>query len=307
MLSRKAIGVSLSSSGVSFARLLGPSSAPGLERMSRKAFPAGVLRFSTRDKNIHNTALFRETLREACNALLCPARRVFLSLPDNVGRVLILDVEERFRSRSEALDILRWKLKKKIPCESPDLHLDYQQLAVRDNGARVVMAVMVSRAVIEQYEEIFAAAEIIPARIDLDCFNLCRLFEKRLAVCGDFALVSHFASSLGMMFFSKGILEFVRLRDVTGSKEPCATFHKEIKCTMLAYRERFHNQDMHNVFYVAPPAEADEFRNIVRDASGCEPVQLETRAAIAIPENIRSDQESLFFSSAAIGAALQGL
>jgi len=307
MFSRKSIGVSLSSDGVAFARLIGPASSPRLERVSRRSFPSGTLRFSLREKNILNAALFHETLREARNSLLCPARRVFLTLPDTVGRVLLLDVEERFRSRSEALDILRWKLKKKIPFESSEIHLDYQNLATRDSGAQVVMVVLVARSVIEQYEDALAATGIIPVRIDLDSFNLYRLFEKRLAAHDDFAIISRFASSLGMAFFSGGIPEFLRMRDVSGIHSLDTTVHNEIKCTMLAYRDRFQGRDTSTVYCVAPPRAAEEFRDIVRGVFRCESVQLETRTAIATAENVPSDQESLFPFSTAVGAALRGL
>jgi type IV pilus assembly protein PilM len=307
MFSRKPIGVSLSSTGVAFAQLSGPASAPRLERVSRCSFPPDVLRVSLRDKNILNTALFTETVKEAHNILLCRDGKVFLTLPDTVGRVLLLDVEERFKSRSEALDILRWKLKKKIPIDSSEAHLDYQQLATRENGDTVVLVVLVARSVIEQYEEALNTVGIVPFGIELDCFSLYRVFENRLAALDDFALVSRFASSLGILFFSGGKPEFIRIRDCMGMDTLDATVHNEIKCSMLAYRDRFQEREVRNVFYVAPPNVAKDFSEIVRDALRCEPVLLETRSAIAAVENIPSDQESLFPFSTAIGAALRGL
>jgi type IV pilus assembly protein PilM len=307
MFSRKSIGVSLSSNGVAFAELSGSASAPRLERVSQRSFPTDVLRFSLREKNILDTALFAETVREAHNILLCRAGRVFLTLPDTVGRVLLLDVEERFKSRSEALDILRWKLKKKIPFDISEAHLDYQLLATRDNGGTVVLIVLVARSVIEQYEEALNSVGIVPVGIDLDCFNLYRVFENRLAAFDDFALVSRFASSLGIVFFSGGKPEFIRIRDFMGMHALDATVHNEINCSLLAYRDRFQEREMRNVFYIAPPQIAKDFSKIVRDALGCEPVLLETRSTISAEENVPSDQESLYPFSTAIGAALRGL
>jgi type IV pilus assembly protein PilM len=307
MFSRKSIGVSFSSTGVAFAQLRGPASAPRLERVSQRSFPTDVLRFSLREKNILDTAIFSETVREAHNSLLSRSGRVFITLPDTVGRVMLLDVEERFKSRSEALDILRWKLKKKVPFDISEAHLDFQQLATSDNGGTVILVVMVARAVIEQYEEALNSAGIVPVGIDLDCFNLYRVFENRLVAFDDFALVSRFASSLGIMFFSGGRPEFIRIRDFLGMHALDATVHNEIKCSMLAYRDRFKEREVRNVFYIAPPQVAKDFREIVRDAMGCEPVLLETRSTIFAEENIPSDQESLYPFSTAIGAALRDL
>lgn len=307
MFSRRSIGVSVSSTGVACARLVGPASAPILDRVSWRPLPSGVLRFSLREKNILNAALFHETVREARNSLLCPASRVYLTLPDSVGRILLMDVEERFRSRAEAIDILRWKLKKMIPFESSEVHLDYQCLTTRDNGTQAVMVALVARTVIEQYEDAFAAAGIIPVRVDLDCFNLHRLFENRLSAHGDFVLVSRFAASLGMMFFSGGIPEYIRLREMPAGHAPDATVHNEIKCTMLSYRERFRKDDARAVFCLAPPQWADGFIDIARDALRCEPALLETRTAVSAAKDVPSDQESLFPFTTAIGAALRGM
>jgi type IV pilus assembly protein PilM len=307
MFSRKPIGVSLSSTGVAFVQLSGHASAPRLERLSRCTFPPDVLRLSLRDKNIQNTSLFTETVKEAHNILLCRAGKVFLALPDSVGRVLLLDVEERFKSRSEALDFLRWKLKKRIPIDISEAHLDYQQLATRENGDTVVLVVLVARSIIEQYEEALNTAGIVPVGIELDCFSLYRVFENHLAAHDDFALVSRFASSLGILFFSGGKPEFIRIKDCTGMDTLDTAVHNEIKCSMLAYRDRFQERKVRSVFYIAPPNVAKDFSEIVRDALGCEPVQLETRSAISAVENIPSDQATLFPFSTAIGAAIRGL
>ena len=98
--------------------------------------------------------------------LLYSGTRLSVTLPDTVGRIMMLDVEGRFKSRAEGLDIIRWKLKKSMPFDVADTHLDYQQLTVRENGDMALMVALVLAPVISQYEELLVAAGFMPSRID---------------------------------------------------------------------------------------------------------------------------------------------
>ena len=307
MFARESTAVSFSSAGVAFARVAGPPSAPRLERVSFRPLPTGVLRFSLREPNILDAETVAASLVEARNALLCRVGRVFVTVPDTVGRVLLLDVEERFSSRSEGLDILRWKLEKKLPFSGADIHLDFQQLATRDNGSRVVLVALALRDVVRQYEEVLASAGLAPSHIDFNCFNLCRLFEQRFACHEEYALLFSFSASLGMLFFSQGSLVCIRIKELGGDRPMKDRLHKEIRCSFLSYRDRYPERAIRQVFCIASPPTAPELCRVARDVLECEPVLLEAKGAVAPREGVPLDQGSLFPFSAAIGAAFRGL
>src|SRR6185369_1118292 len=134
LFSRTSLGVEINPSGVAFALLGGSSASPRLERVSYGPLAPGCLRVSLREANILDPQSFSDTLRSAHNLLLHNGTRLSVTLPDTVGRILMLDIEGRFKSRAEGLDIIRWKLKKNLPFDLADTHLDYQQLSVRENG-----------------------------------------------------------------------------------------------------------------------------------------------------------------------------
>ena len=98
----------------------------------------GTIHVSLREQNILDPKVFISQLKDAYNMLLYRGTRLSVTLPDTVGRVMLLDVEGRFKSRTEGLDIIRWKLKKSMPFDVADTHLDYQQLTVRENGSHGV-------------------------------------------------------------------------------------------------------------------------------------------------------------------------
>jgi type IV pilus assembly protein PilM len=307
MFSRKSLGVSISSSAVSFVRVGGSSSAPLLEAVSSRSLSPGTMRPSMRELNILNPQGFVIALQEARNSLFCRGKYVSVSLPDSVGRVMLLDMEERFKNRTEGLDILRWKLKKKLPFDVADAHLDFQQIATRENGDMVVLVVLAFRPVISQYEEIFSAAGLVPTLIDLNCFNLSRVFEQRLATFTDYALLTYFDSHLGIMFFSKGKPEFIRIRELAGDDTKFDAVHKDVRYSFLSYKARFPEREFRDVFCIAPLQVAKSICGVARDALGCEPVLLDTKSAIKLRGKDLSIPEPLFPFTSAIGTAIRAL
>jgi type IV pilus assembly protein PilM len=267
----------------------------------------GAVRVSLREPNILDPQLFSDTVRNAHNLLLHAGTRLSITLPDGVGRIMMIDVEGRFKSRAEGLDIIRWKLKKNIPFDMADTHLDYQQLKVRENGDMALMVALVSRAVIGQYEELLVSAGFTPARIDFNSFNLYRTFESRLAPQDDVALISFYDGTLSILVFADGVLEFQRIKDLTGSRGVDSRIYMEINSSLMVYRDRFPDRAVHHVSCIAPPDVAGEFCGMVAEATGCAPTLLEVKAVVKPADTAPADQASLFPYTTAIGAALRSL
>jgi type IV pilus assembly protein PilM len=219
----------------------------------------------------------------------------------------MLDVEGRFKSRAEGLDIIRWKLKKNIPFEIADTHLDYQQLKVRENGDMALMIALVSRAVIGQYEELLVSAGFTPARIDFNSFNLYRAFESRLEPQDDVTLISFYEGTLSILVFAEGVLEFQRNKDLSGSRGVDSRVYMEINSSLMVYRDRFPERTIQHVSCVAPPDVAGEFCAMVAEAVGFAPTLLEVKTIVKPADTAPADQEALYPYTTAIGAALRSL
>lgn len=307
MFARKSLGVEIKPSGVSFALLGGTASAPRLERVAYAPMMPGAVRVSLRDLNVLEPQAFCDAVRNAHNLLLHNGTRLSITLPDAVGRIMMLDVEGRFKSRAEGLDIIRWKLKKNIPFDIADTHLDYQQLQIRENGDMSLMVALVSRAVIGQYEELLVSAGFTPARIDFNAFNLYRAFESRLAHQDDVVLISFYDSTLSILAFADGILEFQRIKDLAGSRGVDSRVYMEINSSLMVYSERFPDRKVQQITCIASPSVAAEFCGMVAEVTGCVPTLLEAKAVVKPADTAPADQESLFQYTTAIGAALRSL
>jgi len=307
MFQRKSLGLEISPTGVAFALLGGTAASPRLERACYRALVPGTVRLSLREANILDLPAFVARLKDAHNTLLYRGTHLALTLPDAVGRILLLDVEGRFKSRGEALDIIRWKLKKSMPFDISDSHLDYQQLRLRENGDMALLVTLVSRTVIGQYEEVLCEAGFTPARIDLNIFNLYRTFERLLTSREDMALVSFFDGMLGVMIFSEGVPEFVRIKDLSGVTLVDGRVYMEIDSSFLVYRERLPEWLPRHVACIAPPDMARDFCGMVAEITGVEPVLLETKSMVTPSDSAPADQKTLFPFTPAIGAALRSL
>lgn len=307
LFSKKSLGVEISPSGVAFALLSGQAASPRLERISYRPLAPGTVRLSLREPNIVDPQAFASRMKDAYNTLLYRGTRLSLTLPDAAGRILLLDVEGRFKSRSEGLDIIRWKLKKSMPFDIADSHLDYQMLRVRENGDMSLLVALVSRTVIGQYEELLTEAGFVPARIDFNIFNLCRTFHQRLAFLEEGALVSFYDGILGIMVFSGGLPEFVRIKDLSVASVVDSRVYMEINSSFLVFRERFPEQVLRQVVCIAPPDMARDFCGMVAEVTGSEPILLETKSVVIPSDAAPADQESLFPFTSAIGAALRSL
>jgi type IV pilus assembly protein PilM len=307
LFARKSLGVEINPSGVAFALLGGSASSPRLERVAYAPMASGAVRVSLREPNILDPQSFSDAVRGAYNLLLHNGTRLSITLPDAVGRIMMLDVEGRFKSRAEGLDIIRWKLKKNIPFDIADTHLDYQQLSVRENGDMALMVALVSRAVIGQYEELLVTAGFTPARIDFNSFNLYRAFEGRLAPQDDVTLISFYDGTLSILVFAEGVLEFQRIKDLSGSHGVDSRVYMEINSSLMVYRDRFPERVVQHVSCIASPDVAREFCSMVAEATGCAPTLLEVKSVVKPADTAPADQESLFPYTTAIGAALRSL
>lgn len=307
LFSRTSTGVEISPGKVSCALAGGTAGSPRINKVACASFPVDTLRVSIREQNILDPEGFVQAVRSAHNLLLSPGQKVSVTLPDSVGRIMLLDLEGRFKSRGEALDLIRWKLKKSIPFDLADTHLDYQQLSVRENGDLALLVALVSRTVISQYEDLLTKAGLTPARIDFNSFNLCRAFERRLALSDDYMLITLYDGTLGIMAFSQGSPEFIRIKDLGAGVAAGNRVFMEIKSSLLTCKERFPDRLHQTVFCVAAPDIAQNFLEMVGEASGLTPALLEIKAVVTPGDSAPGDQESLFPYTAAIGAALRSL
>jgi type IV pilus assembly protein PilM len=306
LFSSNPVGVEISQSGVACALISGSAANPRVERVAQTPFSPQTLQVSLREQNVLEPDAFVAGLKSAFNLLLCKTSRISVSLPDSSCRIMLLDLEGRFKSRSEALDLIHWKLKKSIPLDSADTLLDYQQIAVRENGDLALLVSLASRTVISQYEDLITKAGLSPAGIDCNMLSICRLFDRRMSLQEDCILISFYKSTLLIVIFIQGIPEFIRSKDLSGTLATDSRVYMEINSSLLVYKERFPEHQPKTVFCVAAQDVLQSFQELIAEATGLTPTVLETKGSVVPGNSAPGDEARLFPFSAAIGAALRG-
>lgn len=305
--SRSAVGMEITQHGVRMAVVGGKKSRPKLLAQEITEFPSGTIRLVHREPNVVEPVLFVRQVKEAYLKLLHPSGLVSVSLPDACGRVTLLDLETRFKSRDEGCDIIRWKLKKSLPFDVNDIHLDYQVLREKENGEISVLVAIISRQVVGQYEELLMEAGIQPNRIDFTSFNLYRLYSSRIAMSESCLFVACHENVLSILVFQQGILEFYRAKELPGSDPDMNRVYMETNSSLLFYRDKNPGREFREAFCLAPSGDGEMFRTVIAEACGVEPFMLLPDTFVDKPGSTVRDGVELAPLAAALGAATRNL
>ncbi|HTP64007.1 MAG TPA: pilus assembly protein PilM [Geobacteraceae bacterium] len=307
LFSKKALGLEICHDGARIALVEGRKAAPLLAAFGSASFPADTMRFSMRESNVLNPAAFVAAIRELHLRLLTKVRRVSVSLPDATGRAMLLDVETRFRSRQEGIDIIRWKLKKNFPFDINEIHLDYQVAGVGETGEITLLVALISRQVVRQYEDLLLEAGLEADQIDFTTFNLYRLFAQRLELAESSTLITCHGGSLGVLIFHDGRLEFCRVKELSaGSLEPNRVF-REINSSFLVFKEKYPAHIPTEAFCVHTGDDTEAFCALIAEATGLEPVLLDVERAVDRGNSSSPDKKTLRTLASALGAAARSL
>ena len=304
---RKAIGLELCQEGARFVLVSGKRSQPQLDEFRVAAFAPDTVKLSYREPNVLNQGAFVAAIRENYLQLLTGVKKVAVSIPDVAGRVILLDLETRFKDKNEGADIIRWKLKKSFPFNVNEMHLDYQILQEKETGEISALVSLVARQVITQYEDLLGEAGLEPNRIDFTTFNLYRLFASRLELVENVAFVVAYGGMFSILVFSGGELVFYRSKELPEGSRDTTRFFREINSSFLVFQEKHTGQVIDEVYCLCSPNKAAELAAMVGEATGRDPLLLDAGRFISLRSGLVGDQAITHLLNAAIGAATRNL
>jgi type IV pilus assembly protein PilM len=307
LFARNALGIEIAQDGLKMALVGGKKGALRLDAFGIAPFPADTMRFSLKEPNVLNPEAFVAKVRETYLLLLGKTTRVSLSLPDAAGRVVILDLETRFRSRHEGADIIRWKLKKSFPFDVQEAHLDFQVLQEKDTGEISVLAALVSQQVVHQYEDLLVEAGLQPNNIDFTTFNMYRLFAERFDLSDDYVFLAFHSGVVSVLIFTAGVISFYRAKEMPGGPFDANRLFREISSSLLVYQEKESARPLKEVYYVVAREQRDAFHSVVSEATGLEPVWLDVGRLVSSGAGVSADGSAFHSLTGALGAAMRNL
>jgi type IV pilus assembly protein PilM len=303
---KSAIGIEITPFGIKAVLMHGRRAMPILDRYSSTPFQSEVIKCSLRDPNVLDAAAFVAATRESVNSLLSRESRVSVSLPDQSGRVLLVDLESTFKTKQEGIDLIRWKLKKSFPFPVQDAQLDFVFIEEKVSGELTVLVSCISQSILHQYEELLLQAGVEPYQIDFSSFNLFQLFAPRFTLGERKAFMSWFGGVLSMLVFHEGKMYFCRTKEIFGDRMDVNRIYREINSSMLVYRTKNPGFTLQDVFCFSTLEDSEAFTTVVGEATGLEPFQLDIAKTVELAEP-KPDRFSLVNLAAATGAAVRTL
>jgi type IV pilus assembly protein PilM len=304
---RKAFGIEICRDGARLVYITGQPHSPVMAAYQEVSFPPGTLKISLKEENVIEASQFVAKIREGQLKLLAGTPRVSVSLPDAAGHVQLLDLDTRFRTRDEGVDIIRWKLKKNFPFDINEMHLDYQVLREKDNGDISVLVSLIARRVVTQYENLLAEAGLQPNRIDFTTFNLFRYFSSRLESIGNAAVIVSYSGIMSISMFNDGILDFFRSKEFSEGSGEANRLYREISSSLLFYRDSRPGWSLNEVFFVSAQDSAENMRAVIAEAVELEPVLLDAARIVSRKDSPSPGASTLHNLAAAVGAATRNL
>jgi type IV pilus assembly protein PilM len=194
----------------------------------------GVMETSSRQPNIRDARRFVEGLRRGVDALAGSEERIALSLPDRSGRIYLIDVDAPFKSRQEGIDILKWRLKSKLPLPPAQINLDYQVLGKSDDGRQSCIVAAIALPVLEQYEDLVNEANRHAIQIDFHSLNLYNYYRPRLDLGDEFILVGLEHGLLSIQYVVGHSICYQRVSEFKANPE--RTFREINRTLVEAYK-----------------------------------------------------------------------
>lgn len=205
----------------------------------------GVIRPGFSAANVLEPGQCVDALKSLLGPLVRGDNRVSVALPDNSGRLFLLDVETPFKNQTEGAEIVRWQLKDLIPGQTSRLSVDYQLLEERDSGLKRVLVAAMETEVLKQYEAVVEQAGFAAAVVDFHSQALYNAYRSKVDFGHDFIFVGVDGCQLGIQVFTNRTPVFHRARVV--ERDPQQIF-QEINRSLVGPRSQISNLDRMPVY-----------------------------------------------------------
>jgi type IV pilus assembly protein PilM len=179
-----AFGCEIAPRGITVARW--NAGASQLSTAAWRPLAEGAVDVSPLRENLLQVEAARESLGGCLQALGMDASRAAaagdgidtaLLIPDQAARLFVLDFDKLPRQTSEAIELVRWRLKKSVPFDIDASAISFT--AHRRGSGWQVVSVVSPQAVIRQYEELLASVGLSVSRITLSSLAAMTLLPEQ--------------------------------------------------------------------------------------------------------------------------------
>lgn len=215
---------------------------PLVSQLRHQELPNGLIEPSPIKTNISDPDAMATEVRRLF-AGLTPPESISLLLPDGVAKVGTLELASLPRSRQDALDLIRFRLKKTVPFRIEEAIVDYQKL--EESGGKIrLLTTIAYRPVIEQYQRVVEKLGTQAGMVSLSTFALLGQYGPILSAGGsgvDVLLANIMPRALTLAVVRNGRLLLFRSKTLPsegGHEERRQVARREWQTTVAYYQEK---------------------------------------------------------------------
>lgn len=183
---------------------------------------------------------FLRAVKELLTPLQKRDNRLAVVLPDQVGQILLMNIETPFKDRSEGAEIIRWRLKNLFPAKAQQLTIDFQVLEEKESGQKRILVAAISKDVLQHYEALIEKAGFATTVVDFHSLALYNAYRSKIDLGRDFIFVGVDGQQLTTLVFNNQIPRFYRGRQI--DKYPQQVF-RELNRSLASCRNDFSSLD----------------------------------------------------------------
>jgi len=289
----------------------------------RAPLPHGVVDFSMLRPNLIDPEALGIFLQKLFDEAGVKGGRIGLTLPDMLARISLVKLPSAPRSRSEASELLRFRLKKTLPFDANEARISYQAVPATPSGSGepTYLTGIMHDGVAAQYESLFADLGFHVGVIETSSLSLLHLWEP---VVGEALLPEQdfFFLNLEETYFTVSLvrersrLELVR---TVGHRSPmldtealdfrhkpsyeAESLLRELLPTFIYYQEKLGGNSLARIYYRSLRPDLGDLSAVLEEQFGVPGQSFELSRAVRVGSQLTVDEPMATLAGAASGVA----
>jgi Tfp pilus assembly PilM family ATPase len=295
-------GIEITESSVKAAQIVKDKRGWRVTGLAAAPLPEDTLKLSFKTENVNDPEAFAGTIKQELGMLGGSACRVGLSLPNEVVKVSLQSYSDLPRGREQTEKMIAWWVRGTLPFPVEKARVSYTPLHRNPGGDKRVLASIVHRDVVREYELNMRGLKLEPQVIRPSGINHYNFYHERIPRSGLMAFLGLFERTTTLFVFDEGELVFYH-----GLKKGYSDMHffQDVEMMIALYKNENPGKGIDKLFYASQVGFHTELEEGLRSLTASAVSRLPEREMITVDPSLtgKRDEIALHSFAAAIGAA----
>jgi len=295
-------GIEITESFIKAARIVKDKRGWRVTGLAVTPLPEETLKLSFKAENVNDPEAFAMTIRKGLSMLGGGVSRVGLSLPNEVVKLSLQSYSDLPRGREQTEKMIAWWVKGTLPFPVEQAKVSYTPLHRNSGGERRVLASIVHRDVVREYELNIRGLKLEPQVIRPSGINHYNFYHERIPRSGIIAFMGLFERFTTLFVFEDGELLFYH-----GLKKGYSDVHffQDVEMMIALYQSENPGKGIDKLYYASQVGFHTDLDEGLRTLTATAVSSLPEREMIAVDPSLNGKRGvvELYPFAAAIGAA----